>query len=106
LVDLLGIFAKQIGYIVYLLMIIIYANFISEREKMDNLTTLIGRWIMQEQNTINYDELATRGRKLQAEAIYEAFRRGLMLMKKCLSKKSASSSPRKELAAPTGHTLA
>jgi len=48
---------------------------------------------MQEKNTVNFDELVERGRKLQSQAVFEAFRRGLMLMKIYPGKKSASSSP-------------
>jgi len=36
---------------------------------------------MQKQESINYAELLERGRKLQSEAVFETFRRGLMLLK-------------------------
>ena len=61
---------------------------------------------MRAHNAINYDELIERGRKLQSEAVFEAIRRSLVLMKSCFSKKPAGSSPGRRLASPTGQTLA
>ena len=61
---------------------------------------------MQEKNTVNLDELVEQGRKLQSEAVFEAFRRGLVLMKLWPGRKSSYTSTSKGLASPTGHTLA
>jgi len=49
---------------------------------------------MQTQNRINFDALIERGRKLQSQTVFDAFRQGLLLMKNCLGKKTRSYSPR------------
>ncbi len=51
---------------------------------------------MQEKDMVNWNELIERGRKLQSQAVFEAFHRIMILMKICPGKRTTSTSTKNE----------